>query len=231
MHLSPWFLSHLHSSEKQLITSFCLVYTPWRPPLRQRWSPHRTRPQQDLEGLSISFAWFACLLIEIIWLQDFINRYEILQGRSVEFIPGWDCHGLPIEMKVLQSMSSSERKQLTPLKMRETVWWVLYVISTPYSDRIHVIYVRQLSLPRKPWHPRRHPLRDTAYGQTGTPHTSHYNTSTKRLKLKSSVSVSFAAVGLFLFMHTSLVQVKCFCMVTFIEALNLFIGRLLRELR
>jgi isoleucyl-tRNA synthetase len=51
-------------------------------------------------------------------LKDIINRYQILQGRKVRYIPGWDCHGLPIELKVLQSMKSSERQQLTPLTLR-----------------------------------------------------------------------------------------------------------------
>jgi len=37
-------------------------------------------------------------------LKDFINRYQTLQGRKVKYVPGWDCHGLPIELKVLQSM-------------------------------------------------------------------------------------------------------------------------------
>ena len=33
-------------------------------------------------------------------LKDFINRFQMLQGKRVEFVPGWDCHGLPIELKV-----------------------------------------------------------------------------------------------------------------------------------
>ena len=28
-------------------------------------------------------------------LKDIINKYQILQGRKVRYIPGWDCHGLP----------------------------------------------------------------------------------------------------------------------------------------
>jgi isoleucyl-tRNA synthetase len=42
----------------------------------------------------------------------------MLQGKRVEFVPGWDCHGLPIELKVLQSMKQDERKGLTPLELR-----------------------------------------------------------------------------------------------------------------
>jgi isoleucyl-tRNA synthetase len=52
-------------------------------------------------------------------LKDFVNRYNILQGKKVRFVPGWDCHGLPIEMKVLQSLKSKERENLTPLALRK----------------------------------------------------------------------------------------------------------------
>jgi len=51
-------------------------------------------------------------------LKDFINRYQSLRGRKVRYVPGWDCHGLPIELAVLKSMKSSERQQLTPLDLR-----------------------------------------------------------------------------------------------------------------
>ncbi|MBD1935764.1 isoleucine--tRNA ligase [Microcoleus sp. FACHB-68] len=51
-------------------------------------------------------------------LKDIINRYQLLQGRKVRYVPGWDCHGLPIELKVLQEMKQEERKQLTPLQLR-----------------------------------------------------------------------------------------------------------------
>lgn len=52
-------------------------------------------------------------------LKDFINRYQLLHGRRARFVPGWDCHGLPIELKVLQSMTESERRNLTPLDLRK----------------------------------------------------------------------------------------------------------------
>jgi isoleucyl-tRNA synthetase len=51
-------------------------------------------------------------------LKDIINKYKLLRGHKVRYVPGWDCHGLPIELKVLQSMKSSEREELTPLKLR-----------------------------------------------------------------------------------------------------------------
>ncbi len=52
-------------------------------------------------------------------LKDFINRYQLLQGRKVRYVPGWDCHGLPIELKVLQNMKPAERQNLTTLQLRQ----------------------------------------------------------------------------------------------------------------
>ncbi|HEY9640081.1 MAG TPA: isoleucine--tRNA ligase [Coleofasciculaceae cyanobacterium] len=51
-------------------------------------------------------------------LKDIVNKYQILQGRKVRYVPGWDCHGLPIELKVLQEMKPEERQNLTPLELR-----------------------------------------------------------------------------------------------------------------
>ena len=51
-------------------------------------------------------------------LKDIINRYQILQGRKVRYVPGWDCHGLPIELKVIQNIKSAERAKLTPIELR-----------------------------------------------------------------------------------------------------------------
>ncbi|CAO1626474.1 unnamed protein product [Jaminaea pallidilutea] len=33
-------------------------------------------------------------------LKDMVNRYHLLRGKRVVYKPGWDVHGLPIEMKV-----------------------------------------------------------------------------------------------------------------------------------
>jgi isoleucyl-tRNA synthetase len=37
-------------------------------------------------------------------LKDIIVKYKTLRGFSAPYIPGWDCHGLPIEFKVTQDM-------------------------------------------------------------------------------------------------------------------------------
>lgn len=40
------------------------------------------------------------------------GRYQLLRGKRAKFVPGWDTHGLPIELKVLQSLPDKERKAL-----------------------------------------------------------------------------------------------------------------------
>nr|WP_225914043.1 isoleucine--tRNA ligase [Leptolyngbya ohadii] len=52
-------------------------------------------------------------------LKDTINKYQLLRGRKVRYVPGWDCHGLPIELKVLQAMKPEERAHLTPIELRQ----------------------------------------------------------------------------------------------------------------
>ena len=33
-------------------------------------------------------------------LKDIINRYHSMLGKDANYVPGWDCHGLPIEWKI-----------------------------------------------------------------------------------------------------------------------------------
>ncbi|XP_072393391.1 isoleucine--tRNA ligase, mitochondrial [Diabrotica undecimpunctata] len=47
-------------------------------------------------------------------LKDTILRNEILKGNKVHYIPGWDCHGLPIELKAL-----SNSKEKDPIEIRK----------------------------------------------------------------------------------------------------------------
>src|SRR3954467_6265716 len=40
-------------------------------------------------------------------LKDIIVKYKSLRGFNTPYIPGWDCHGLPIEFKVSQELRKS----------------------------------------------------------------------------------------------------------------------------
>merc|ERR1719310_1006700 len=44
-------------------------------------------------------------------LKDFINRSRMLRGDKVRYVPGWDCHGLPIELKGLQQKNEKEARR------------------------------------------------------------------------------------------------------------------------
>lgn len=41
-------------------------------------------------------------------LKDITNRYQLLKGRRVDYVPGWDCHGLPIELRALELWRKSQ---------------------------------------------------------------------------------------------------------------------------
>ncbi|HET7535033.1 MAG TPA: isoleucine--tRNA ligase, partial [Candidatus Didemnitutus sp.] len=43
-------------------------------------------------------------------LKDFVNRYKSMRGFRTPYVPGWDCHGLPIEQKVSREI---QEKKLT----------------------------------------------------------------------------------------------------------------------
>ena len=48
-------------------------------------------------------------------LKDIIIKYQTLRGFSAPYVPGWDCHGLPIEFKVSQEM---RKQQSAPASRR-----------------------------------------------------------------------------------------------------------------
>ena len=39
-------------------------------------------------------------------LKDISNRVRLLQGYKINYVPGWDCHGLPIELKAIEQNES-----------------------------------------------------------------------------------------------------------------------------
>ena len=51
--------------------------------------------------------------------KDMINRYWMMQGREVPYVPGWDCHGQPIEHKVEETVGTEKFNQMTTPAIRE----------------------------------------------------------------------------------------------------------------
>ncbi|HTV43624.1 MAG TPA: isoleucine--tRNA ligase [Candidatus Sulfotelmatobacter sp.] len=56
-------------------------------------------------------------------LKDIIVKYKTLRGFSSPYIPGWDCHGLPIEFKVSQELRkdtvASDASSADPVVIRK----------------------------------------------------------------------------------------------------------------
>jgi isoleucyl-tRNA synthetase len=50
-------------------------------------------------------------------LKDITLRYKSLRGYRTPYVPGWDCHGLPIEQKVMRALQA-ENKQVSTAEMR-----------------------------------------------------------------------------------------------------------------
>src|SRR6266545_4443027 len=43
-------------------------------------------------------------------LKDVIIRFRSMQGFQTPYVPGWDCHGLPIEHKIQQDLGPKLRQ-------------------------------------------------------------------------------------------------------------------------
>ncbi len=52
-------------------------------------------------------------------LKDIINKFHYFDGKSIRYVPGWDCHGLPIEQKVEEKIGSTKKKELAKSKLRQ----------------------------------------------------------------------------------------------------------------
>jgi isoleucyl-tRNA synthetase len=50
-------------------------------------------------------------------LKDIVNRYKSMRGYRTPYVPGWDCHGLPIEQKVSQEVRE-KKLELTTAELR-----------------------------------------------------------------------------------------------------------------
>jgi len=50
-------------------------------------------------------------------LKDFVVKYKTMAGFAAPYIPGWDCHGLPIEAKVMSELGDAA-KTMTKAEIR-----------------------------------------------------------------------------------------------------------------
>ncbi len=51
-------------------------------------------------------------------VKDFIVKYKCMSGHYAPYVPGWDCHGLPIELQVEKSLGKEKKAALSKLDIR-----------------------------------------------------------------------------------------------------------------
>lgn len=53
-------------------------------------------------------------------LKDIIVKYQLIQGKYAPYVPGWDCHGLPIELAVMKKLANKKKgDDKDPVKIRK----------------------------------------------------------------------------------------------------------------
>ncbi len=52
-------------------------------------------------------------------LKDMFVKIALLDGKWADFIPGWDMHGLPIELETLKHLGIKDFHEIDPLELRE----------------------------------------------------------------------------------------------------------------
>lgn len=61
-------------------------------------------------------------------LKDFVIKYKSMKGFAAPFVPGWDCHGLPIEHKVMKDLADKKLvktdQEVLALCREEATKWV-----------------------------------------------------------------------------------------------------------
>jgi isoleucyl-tRNA synthetase len=53
-------------------------------------------------------------------LKDFIVKSRTMSGFDSPYVPGWDCHGLPIELKVQKDIGAKKLETMDTLEVRNT---------------------------------------------------------------------------------------------------------------
>ncbi|MFO7274644.1 MAG: isoleucine--tRNA ligase [Bacillota bacterium] len=54
-------------------------------------------------------------------LKDIIVKHATMAGYDAPYVPGWDMHGLPIELRALKDMNI-DRRSIDPLELRKRCW-------------------------------------------------------------------------------------------------------------
>ena len=101
-------------------------------------------------------------------LKDFIVRYKNMSGFKAPYVPGWDTHGLPTELKARKKAGVGSSADISELELRKMCReFVEGYIDDQRSQfkrlgciAFHLRKVQGYRRPRKAFHSRSRPLKD-----------------------------------------------------------------------
>ena len=65
-------------------------------------------------------------------LKDIVTKYKTMQGNNSAFVPGWDCHGLPIEHQLFRELKIN-KSQISQIEFRKKAY--AYAMNYVYSQK------------------------------------------------------------------------------------------------
>ena len=68
-------------------------------------------------------------------LKDFIVKSKTMAGFDAPYVPGWDCHGLPIEIKVDKELGG-KKLQMRPARRARGMPQVRAEVSRPAAHAV-----------------------------------------------------------------------------------------------
>lgn len=51
-------------------------------------------------------------------LKDIVVKYKVMTGHAAPYVPGWDCHGLPIELQVEKDLGRAKKLAMSKAEIR-----------------------------------------------------------------------------------------------------------------
>lgn len=78
-------------------------------------------------------------------LKDIVVRSKTMQGFDVPYVPGWDCHGLPIEHKVMQELVENKKSEKLNTLDEWTRKKAIRSECQKYAEKFHKLHTQQMT--------------------------------------------------------------------------------------
>lgn len=78
-------------------------------------------------------------------LKDFVVRSKTMQGLDVPYVPGWDCHGLPIEHKVMTELQEKGKLEKMNTLAPDVRKMAVRRECQAYAEKFHKLHTAQMT--------------------------------------------------------------------------------------